>query len=207
VYSPDGRKVLTASDDGTAVLWNLETSQPDLVFQGHTKRINSAAFSRDGQWVLTASDDRTARIWDAMTGTELAVLTGHAWAVRSAEFSWKGDRIITASDDNTAIVWRIHSASGDGHSTWRSEKELVLSGHSASVVAGGFSPDGRRVVTGSRDDTAIIWDAETGKELLTLKGHTQDVTSARFSDDGRHVLTGSRDGTAVLWLTTKAEGQ
>lgn len=207
VFSPNGRYVLTASDDGTAVLWDLEKSEPERVFQGHTKRINSAAFSRDGRWVLTASDDRTARVWDAKTGTELLVLSGHAWSVRSAEFSGDSDRIITASDDNTAIVWRIRRSSPDGQSPWNAEKFLVLSGHSAAVVAGGFSPDGRRVVTGSRDDTAIIWDAETGKELLTLKGHTQDIASARFSEDGRHVLTGSRDGTAVLWLTTKAEGR
>ncbi len=205
IYSPDGQQVLTASDDGTAVLWNLETSAPALVFKGHNKRINSAAFSRDGRWVLTASDDRTARVWDAKTGTELLVLQGHAWAVQSAEFSRDGSRIITASDDNTAIIWRVDSGFDEsGNLIWNGEQEWVLSGHSAAVVAGGFSPDGRRVVTGSRDDTAIIWDAETGKELLTLKGHTQDITSARFSDDGSHILTGSRDGTAALWLTTKA---
>ncbi len=208
VFSPDGRQVLTASDDGTAVLWNIETESPTLVLRGHGKRVNSAVFSQDGQWIATASDDRTARVWDAKTGKELLVLTGHEWAVQSAEFSKDCRRIITAGDDNTARVWKPTKASlPNGSKKWTAEPGWVLKGHSAGVVAAGFSPDGRRIITGSRDDTAIIWDADTGKELLTLRGHTQDVTSARFSDDGREVLTGSRDGTAILWLTDKGDFQ
>ncbi len=206
VFSPDGRQVLTASDDGTAVLWNIETESPAAILRGHGKRINSAVFSNDGRWIVTASDDRTARVWDAKTGTELLVLTGHEWAVQSAEFSKDGRRIITASDDNTARVWKlVKPGVQPDKGKWTAEPGWVLKGHSAGVVAAGFSPDGRRIITGSRDDTAIIWDADTGKELLTLRGHTQDVTSARFSDDGREALTGSRDGTAILWLTDKGD--
>jgi hypothetical protein len=56
-------------------------------------------------------------------------------------------------------------------------------------------------VTGSRDNTAKLWDAETGKEILTLTGHSQEVTIVAFSPDGRSILTGSRDGTLIVWLT------
>ncbi len=63
-----------------------------------------------------------------------------------------------------------------------------------------LSPDGARIVTGSADTTAKIWDTRTRKEILTLNGHTQEVTAVRFSRDGRQVLTASRDGTAILWL-------
>ncbi|MCA9072237.1 MAG: WD40 repeat domain-containing protein, partial [Planctomycetaceae bacterium] len=162
VFSPDGRHVLTASDDATAVLWNLQTGQPELTLRGHTKRVNSAVFSRDGRWILTASDDRTARIWDAKTGEECLVIQGHDWAVQSAEFSSDGQRIITASDDNTARIWQLtQTQNNDGTATWKAEQQWVLKGHSAAVVAGGFSPDGQRVITGSRDDTVVVWDAET----------------------------------------------
>ena len=62
-------------------------------------------------------------------------------------------------------------------------------------------------LTGSQDNTAKLWDAEVGleilgKEILTLKGHAQEVTSVAFSDDGSYVVTGSRDGTAIIWLAT-----
>ena len=62
-----------------------------------------------------------------------------------------------------------------------------------------WSPDGKRLATGSRDDTAKVWDAETGKELLTLSGHEDSVTSVAWSPDGKRLATGSWDDTAKVW--------
>jgi WD40 repeat protein len=62
-----------------------------------------------------------------------------------------------------------------------------------------FSPDGRRVLTASEDDTARLWEADSGKLLATFQGHTGRVYSAVFSPDGRRVLTASGDNTARLW--------
>jgi WD40 repeat protein len=59
--------------------------------------------------------------------------------------------------------------------------------------------DGSRIVTASKDQTAKVWDAKTGTEVLTLKGHISDVNSASFSSDGSRVVTASRDGTAKVW--------
>ena len=69
-------------------------------------------------------------------------------------------------------------------------------------VAFSPEPEPTRILTGSEDYSAILWDAKTGQEVLTLKGHSQEVTSVAFSPDGKSVLTGSQDGTAILWLTT-----
>jgi WD40 repeat protein len=62
-----------------------------------------------------------------------------------------------------------------------------------------FSPDGTRIAAASHDQTARIWDAETGKELLTLSGHTSGVLVVAFSPDGQRLVTGSSDGTAKVW--------
>ncbi len=59
-----------------------------------------------------------------------------------------------------------------------------------------FSPDGARIVTGSFDRTAKVWDARTGTPLLDLKGHTDWVSSVSFSPDGTRIVTGCADGTA-----------
>ena len=67
------------------------------------------------------------------------------------------------------------------------------------VTAASFSPDGSRIVTASQDNTAKVWDANTGAELLTLKGHTNWVYSASFSPDGLRIVTGSDDKTAKVW--------
>jgi WD40 repeat protein len=77
----------------------------------------------------------------------------------------------------------------------------TLTGHTASVTSVAFSPDASRIITGSQDQAAKLWDAQTGKEILTLSRHSEDVTSVTFSPDGRQILTGSRDGTAVIWLS------
>ena len=76
---------------------------------------------------------------------------------------------------------------------------FTLKGHTGFVLSAAFSPDGTRIVTGSGDHTAKVWDAQTGRELLTLKGHTDAVWSAAFSPDGTRIVTGSGDHTAKVW--------
>jgi WD40 repeat protein len=80
----------------------------------------------------------------------------------------------------------------------------VLNGHSNWVTSAAFSGDGKRVVTASGDNTARIWDAESGKEIAVLKGHTGIVNSAAFSGDGKRVVTASGDNTARIWDVTWA---
>jgi WD40 repeat protein len=77
---------------------------------------------------------------------------------------------------------------------------LTLKGHTGTVYSVGFSPDGRRIVTGgSYDNTAKVWDAASGRETLTLKGHGNTVRCVSFSPDGQRILTGSDDHTARVW--------
>ena len=66
-----------------------------------------------------------------------------------------------------------------------------LKGHTGYVVSVAFSPDGKRILTGSDDKTARVWDAENGQEILSLKRHTASVNSVAFSPDGKRILTGS----------------
>ena len=78
--------------------------------------------------------------------------------------------------------------------------ELVLqSGHNDELTSVAFSPDGTQALTGSRDKTAILWDAKTGNQLRAFAGHLRPVSSVAFSPDNKQVLTGSSDGAAILW--------
>jgi WD40 repeat protein len=187
-FSADGRRIVTASSDMTARIWDAETGRTIAILQGHKGPVWSAAFSADGRRVVTSSNDNTARVWDAETGRMVAVLQHDEW-VRSAAFSADGRRIVTASDDKTAHVWDTETGS----------TIAVLRGHAQTVQSAEFSADGRRVVTASFDGTARIWDAGTGEAGAVLEGHGDSVWNARFSADGRRVVTASYDQTARVW--------
>jgi hypothetical protein len=147
-FSPDGQRIVTASDDNTARIWDAATGNEIAPLEGHSGSLRSAEFSPDGQRIVTASYDNTARIWDAATGKQIAPLEGHTDIVLSAAFSPDGQRIVTAFSDNTARIW--DAATG---------KQIApLEGHTGSVESAAFSPDGQRIVTASYDNTARIWD-------------------------------------------------
>src|SRR5262249_4240089 len=104
-FSPDGQRIVTASQDKTARVWNADGTGEPLVLRGHEGWVVSAAFSPDGQRIVTASEDKTARVWKADGTGEPLVLRGHEGWVASAAFSSDGQRIVTTSDDKTARVW------------------------------------------------------------------------------------------------------
>ncbi len=188
-YSPDGTRIVTASNDKTARIWDARTGAQLAVLTGHDDRVYSAAYSPDGTRIVTASIDRTARIWDARTGAQLAVLSGHGDRVYSAAYSPDGTRIVTASMDKTARVWDAHTGA----------QLAVLSGHGARVNSARYSPDGTRIVTASEDKTARIWDAHTNAPLNVLSGHGANVYFAAYSPDGTRIVTASFDKTARVW--------
>jgi len=190
-FSPNGRWVLTGSEDNTVRLWEATTGREIRHFQGHTKGVSTVAFSPDGKQILTTSkiSDNTARLWEAATGKELQVLRGHSGPVSSAAFSPDGRRVLTGGQDQTARLWEVAT-----------DKEPKVSrGYSGPVWSVTFSPDGPRAMTVGQDGVVRLWEAATGKELQVFRGHSGRVRSVAFSPDGRRVLTGGEDKTARLW--------
>jgi WD40 repeat protein len=106
-FSPDGRRVVTASSDSTARIWDARTGTPVGARLQHQKAVVSAEFSPDGKRVVTASFDNTARVWDAETGSPLGGPLRHSDQVKTASFSPNGQRVLTASWDRTARIWQV----------------------------------------------------------------------------------------------------
>jgi eukaryotic-like serine/threonine-protein kinase len=188
-YSPDGARIVTASLDHSARVWDARTGAQLEVLTGHGDRVGCAAYSPDGTHIVTASNDKTARIWNARTGAQLTVLSGHEEELNSAAYSPDGMRIVTAAADKTVRIW--DAATG--------AQLAVLTGHADIVDSAAYSPDGTRIVTASEDKTARIWDAHTGRQLLVLSGHGNRVNSAAYSPDGTRIVTASFDNTVRIW--------
>jgi dipeptidyl aminopeptidase/acylaminoacyl peptidase len=104
-FSPDGKRIVTASYDQTARVWDAETGKEIALLKAHTNWVQSASFSPDGTRIVTASFDQTARVWDAESGKEIALLKAHDNGALDAKWRPDGRRIVTAGADGVARVW------------------------------------------------------------------------------------------------------
>src|SRR6266480_2354343 len=186
-FSPDGRRVVTASYDKTARLWDVASGKQIGAAMKHEKSVNSAQFSPDGQRILTASSDKVA-LWDAASGKPIGEPMKHENYVNAAQFSPDGQRVVTASLAKAAL-WDAASGKPIGEPMK----------HGNRVNSAQLSPDGQRMVTASDDKTVGLWDAVSDKSIGEPMKHKKGVTSAQFSPDGQRVVTTSIDKTARLW--------
>ncbi|HZT81132.1 MAG TPA: tetratricopeptide repeat protein, partial [Gemmataceae bacterium] len=136
-FSPDGTRIVTASDDRTARVWDAATGEPVTPPLRHGSRVLRAHFSPDGTRVVTASDDNTARVWGAADGSPRTPPLRHEGTVQQAAFSPDGRLVATASADRTARVW--DAATG--------EPITPPLRHRRSVADLVFNPAGNRLLT------------------------------------------------------------
>jgi WD40 repeat protein len=201
-FAPDGKRLVTVSDDNTGHVWDAQTGAPLFELRGHRGPVRYAAFSPDSRYVVTTSTDKTARVWNVETGREVAALEGHGKNVLRAAFSPDGRQVVTASVDNTARLWEAHSG-----------KQIHnLDQHTGPVRDAIFTPDGKNILTISDDWTARLWDAATGSSIRVFEGHTGPIRSATFGVDdpdagvlGHLLVTASADKTVRLWALDKSE--
>jgi len=191
-FSPDGKQIVSGSDDNTVKLWDMTTGREIKTFSGHSRFVKSVTFSPDGRWIVSGSDDNTVKLWDTATGFEIRTFLGHSSIVSSVAFSPDGRQILSGSWDNTVKLWDL--ATDHVISTF--------SGHTGIVSSVAFSPDGRQILSGSWDNTIKLWDTSTNREIRTFFGHSYLVSSVTFSPDGRQLISGSYDNTVKLWDTT-----
>jgi WD40 repeat protein len=192
--SPDGRRFLTASQDGTARVWSTGDVSPMTPPLENGPVVHYARFSPDGHRVVTAGSSGQARVWDARTGQRLGPDMRHIGRVQRARFSPDGRRVITACTDETMLpryaqVWNGETGQPEG----------TKLEHGDGVHDAAFSPDGRWIATGGEDFAAIVWDAATGERITPALRHRGNVAYTIFSPDSRLLLTVSWDGTARVW--------
>jgi WD40 repeat protein len=200
VFSPDGKLVVTASDDGTARVWEWREATGHTVeeLRGHASGVRWAVFSPDGKWVVTTSWDNTARVWEASTGHSLAELRGHTSWVSTAEFSPDGRLVVTAGEDGTARVWQPTGGLLDkGLITYLSQDET-----GKSLYAMGLDGTVVTVVEGYADAMLLAVSPDRGYLAIAL---SQDGELGPSTTYPRFIESGSRDSTVSL-VVVSADG-
>jgi WD40 repeat protein len=183
-FSPDGRRIASTSDDGSARVWDAQTGECLIALRGHRGAFNTVVFSPDGRRLVTGGSDDTARVWDATAGPEALTISASKSSVRALAFSPDGRRLVTGDFDGVLTLWEFPS--GRLLKSWP--------GHSQPVWDVTFSPDGTRVASAAGNWTSKadqpgevrIWDATTGRRLHELQqAHRKVAWRVRFSPDGR----------------------
>jgi len=187
-FSPDGGKLVSASQDGTARQWTTRMRKPQGITLASSQVDRwDAQLSPDGAFV-SATLGHSALLLDAHSGQPVGQPMVHRSYVYTARFSPDGKRVATGSHDATARIWSVPGG----------EPITPELNHEQRVMELTFSPDSQQLLTTSDDRTAKLWNATDGRLLFSLP-HDSVLTDAAFSRDGEKILTATAQGTVSLW--------
>lgn len=193
----DGGRAATASLDGTAAVWELESGKEIARFRGHHGPIRSLALQGVSGKMATGGEDGTIRRWDAISGRESRALETVSIPL-AIGFSPRGSYFVAATDDRRLLVWTLRSQEEPWHS--------APLGGAAQALA--FSDDERHLAVAFDDRTVRLLDLSSKHEIACLAGHEGPVRTVAFRPGSRTVLvSGGDDGTLRVWNEGREERQ
>jgi WD40 repeat protein/energy-coupling factor transporter ATP-binding protein EcfA2 len=193
-FSPTEPHLLaTASGDGTAQLWQIDSGHGQLQYtlKGHTDKVQGVAFSPNGQLLATSSNDKTIRLWQVATGESMGnPLRGHTNKVYGLDFL-SNERLVSSSEDSTLRIWDVNSGI-----TLR-----VLSGHSGPSVAVTHQQDW--LLSAGHDGSVYRW--QTTLPYQYLIDLSVELSAVALSLDNQKVAVGTADGTLTIYSVPAAK--
>ncbi|MFO0979082.1 MAG: protein kinase [Planctomycetaceae bacterium] len=187
--SHDGTRVVSASEDGSVLLWDTLTLRNIGQNRVADCWINKVTFSPDGCTIAAAGTDGKIRLLDAESLEVRAEFSDGSASVNCVAFSDDGQLIASGDDKGTIRVWNTSTG----------EMRQTIAGHTRSVRAIAFRPNQEQFASGGEDASLKLWSLTSQEPVAELKGHAQWVTSVAFTKDGERLVSGSADRTVLLW--------
>lgn len=188
-WTPEGRRLLTASSSGEFTLWNGTGFNFETIMQAHDSAIRALAYSHTDDWLVSADHDGVIKYWQP-NFNNVESIRGHQDPIRDLAFSPTDAKFVTASDDSTVKVFDFAAGQAD----------TTLSGHGWDAKSCDWHPTKGLVVSGSKDHLVKLWDPRNGRCLTTLHGHKNTITKTLFERvHGMCLATSARDQTARVF--------
>jgi WD40 repeat protein len=196
-FSPDGRRLLTFGGDSfnEMKLWDIATGECIHIFEVECAFMDgvSVKYSPDGKTALSQGTQQSVSLWDLETGKRKHIFElGEYYYI--TDFSPDGSKLLLSV---SYLKKKPDSIMLIDLKTFKCIRQFI--GHQDFCETGCFSPDGSKVLTGSRDKTIKLWDVSSGECIRTFTGHKDDVNSVCFSSDGKRIVSSSHDGSIKLW--------
>lgn len=188
-YSPDGKTLITASDDNVVTIRDLTTGSKQNL--DHPNAVRAAAMNWAGNRAVTGDRNGSIRIWD-LEGQNPTATLKHGSAINAIALSPDRLGMVSSGSDGRIVLWDI----SEGKEHQRNELKGV---HRGPVYGLAYNSDGTLLASAGWDGQVVIWDPDKNNVLRQFKAHEEGVWAVEFSPCCKFLATAGQDGTVKLW--------
>ena len=210
--TPDGKQLVSGSNDNSLKIWDLETGKEKFSFIGHSDEITAVAITPDGNQIISSSRDGTVKVWSLKNRKNLLTIDSHQNSVNDITLTPDGKEIISGSSDKSIRIWNLET--GEEMLIWKGRPAgsftltlpAKIRSELVNAVAVADTPYGLQVIAGSleKDNNGKTWtiiglNRANRKKTLSLTGHQDVITAIVPVSSGRQIISASSDKNIKIW--------